>query len=164
MLVSLTCPQLRPTISRDGFSVPTHWPNHLALPHSRKGNSAAARRPPDSSKMSVILRWCAVKFLGLVFLSILLCSSAKPQARNNWPHPPPAADESATAAKPKASPLHAGADSVELQRKAKELLELSQSLQPDMQSVNHGLLPKDTIDKLKRIEKLSKRMRGELGQ
>ena len=67
-------------------------------------------------------------------------------------------------AKPKASPLHAGADTLELQRKAKELLELSQSLQPDMESVNRGILPKDTIEKLKRIEKLSKRLRGELGQ
>jgi len=53
---------------------------------------------------------------------------------------------------------------VELQREARELLELSQSLQPDMESVNHGILPKDTIEKLKRIEKLSKRLRGELGQ
>ena len=57
------------------------------------------------------------------------------------------------------SPLHAGTDPVELQREAKELLELSQSLQPDMESLNHGILPKDTIEKLKRIEKLSKRLR-----
>ena len=146
--------------SGQGFSL-----EHLGWNDSKHLSAPPATQPPpDSSKMSVILRGSAVKFLGLVFLSILLCSSAKPQARNNWPHPPPAADESATAAKPKASPLHAGADSVELQRQAKELLELSQSLQPDMQSVNHGLLPTDTIDKLKRIEKLSKRMRGELGQ
>src|SRR2546428_91899 len=53
---------------------------------------------------------------------------------------------------------------IEMQREAKELLELSQSLQPDMESVNHGILPKDTIEKLKRIEKLSKRLRGELGK
>jgi len=33
-----------------------------------------------------------------------------------------------------------------------------------MESVNHGILPKDTIEKLKRIEKLSKRLRGELGK
>jgi len=62
------------------------------------------------------------------------------------------------------SALHAGSDPLELQREAKELLELSQSLQPDMESVNRGILPKDTIEKLKRIEKLSKRLRGELGQ
>ena len=60
--------------------------------------------------------------------------------------------------------MHSGSDPLELQREAKELLELSQSHQPDMESLNHGLLPKDTIDKLKRIEKLSKRLRGELSQ
>jgi hypothetical protein len=33
-----------------------------------------------------------------------------------------------------------------------------------MESVNHGILPKDTIENLKRTEKLSKRLRGELGK
>ena len=51
-----------------------------------------------------------------------------------------------------------------LQRKAKELLELSQSLQPDMQHLKQGLLPKGTLEKLKRIENLSKYLRGELRQ
>ena len=41
-------------------------------------------------------------------------------------------------------------------------MELTQSLQPDIESVNHRLLPKDTIEKLKRIEKVSKHLRGEL--
>jgi hypothetical protein len=50
----------------------------------------------------------------------------------------------------------------QLQREAQELLELSQSLQPDIDSLNHGLLPKDTIGKLKRIEKLSKHLRAEI--
>ena len=50
-------------------------------------------------------------------------------------------------------------DAVELQREARELLELSQSLQPDIEHVSQGLLPKDTVEKLKRIEKLSKRLR-----
>ena len=51
-----------------------------------------------------------------------------------------------------------------LQHEAKELLELSQSLQPDMQHVKQGLLPKDTVQKLKRIENLSKHLRDELGR
>ena len=86
------------------------------------------------------------------------------QARNNWPHPLEAADDSATAAKPTAPHLKARADPLDLQREAKELLELSQSPQPDMESVNRGILPKDTIEKLKRIEKPSKRLRGALAQ
>ena len=105
-----------------------------------------------------------MKYLLSSCLIVLLCALVNPQARNNWPHPPQSASQVPAVAKPKPLPLHAGADPLELQREAKELLELSQSLQPDMQSVNHGLLPKDTIEKLKRIEKLSKRLRGELGQ
>ena len=105
-----------------------------------------------------------MKLLLSCCLLVLLCSDANPQARNNWPHPPQSASQVPAPAKPKASPVRSGSDPLELQREAKELLELSQSLQPDMESLNHGLLPKDTIDKLKRIEKLSKRLRGELSQ
>jgi hypothetical protein len=36
-------------------------------------------------------------------------------------------------------------------------------LQPDIKDVTHGMLPEDTIAKLKRIEKLSKNLRKELG-
>jgi hypothetical protein len=53
-------------------------------------------------------------------------------------------------------------DPAQLQREARELLELSQSLQLDIESVNQGLHPKDTIEKLKRIEKLAKHLRGEI--
>lgn len=51
-------------------------------------------------------------------------------------------------------------DPVALQREARELLDAAQSLQFDMDSLKQGLLPKDTLDKLKRIEKLSKHLRG----
>ena len=53
-------------------------------------------------------------------------------------------------------------DTVELQREASELLEISQSLQTDVQSLAQGIHPKDTVDKLKRIEKLAKHMRSEI--
>jgi hypothetical protein len=53
-------------------------------------------------------------------------------------------------------------DALELQREAKQILELSQSIQPDIEKVNQGVLPKDTIEKLKRIEKLSKHLRGQI--
>jgi len=55
-------------------------------------------------------------------------------------------------------------DPTRLQAQAKELLELSLSIQPDMRFIQNGLLPKDTVEKLKRIEKLSKHLRGELGR
>ena len=53
-------------------------------------------------------------------------------------------------------------DPAELQREARELLEISQSLQTDVQSVAQGMHPKDAADKLKRIQKLAKHMRSEI--
>jgi len=53
-------------------------------------------------------------------------------------------------------------DPLELQREAKQILELSRSLQPDIEYVNRGVLLKDTIEKLKRIEKLSKHLRSQI--
>jgi hypothetical protein len=53
-------------------------------------------------------------------------------------------------------------DSAQLQREAKELLDLSQSVQADIDAVNKGLLPKDATEKLKRIQKLAKHLRGEI--
>ena len=53
-------------------------------------------------------------------------------------------------------------DPDQLQREARELLEISQSLQSDIDSLNHGLYPKDTIEKLKRIQKLAKHLRQEI--
>lgn len=53
-------------------------------------------------------------------------------------------------------------DVVRLQRDARELAELSASIQADVNRANRGLLSKDVIDKLKRVEKLSKQLRGEL--
>ena len=55
-------------------------------------------------------------------------------------------------------------DPLELQREAKQVLELSQSIQSDFESINRGLLPKDTIEKLKRIERLSKHLRTQIAQ
>ena len=50
-------------------------------------------------------------------------------------------------------------DPDQLQREARELLELSQSLQLDIESVNPGLHPKDTIEN---IQKAAKHLRGEI--
>ncbi|HVI08816.1 MAG TPA: hypothetical protein VND65_11030 [Candidatus Binatia bacterium] len=53
-------------------------------------------------------------------------------------------------------------DPAKLAGEAKELADLSQTLPADIDATNHGLLPKDTIEKLKRIQKLAKQLRGEL--
>ena len=53
-------------------------------------------------------------------------------------------------------------DPVSLERDARELAELSASIPADLERVNRGLLPKDVLEKLKRVEKLSKHLRSEL--
>jgi hypothetical protein len=51
---------------------------------------------------------------------------------------------------------------LELQKDAKELAELCASVPTDMDGVKQGLLSKDVLEKLKRVEKLSKRVREQL--
>ncbi len=53
-------------------------------------------------------------------------------------------------------------DMLGLQRDAQELADLSASIPTDVKRVNRGLLPKDLVEKLKRVEKLSKHLRSEL--
>ena len=53
-------------------------------------------------------------------------------------------------------------DLVKLQREAEDLARTAQTIPTDVASVRRGTLPKDTIQKLKEIEKLSKRLRSEL--
>ena len=52
--------------------------------------------------------------------------------------------------------------SLQLQKDAKELAELCASVPSDLAGVNQGLLSQDVVDKLKRMEKLSKRVREQL--
>jgi flagellar motor protein MotB len=55
-------------------------------------------------------------------------------------------------------------DTAQLQRDADELSSLAQSIPADIQSVTKGTLPKDLLEKLRRIEKLSKHLRSEVAQ
>jgi hypothetical protein len=54
------------------------------------------------------------------------------------------------------------ADLLQLQQEADDLARTAQSIPADFESVRKGMLPKDVIQKLKEIEKLSKRLRSEL--
>ena len=53
-------------------------------------------------------------------------------------------------------------DPVKLHAEANELADLARSVPSDIDQISQGKLPKDFSDKLKRIEKLSKHLRGEL--
>jgi hypothetical protein len=53
-------------------------------------------------------------------------------------------------------------DPVKLREEADELAKLAQLVPQDMGQVARGKLPKDAIDRLRRIEKISKHLRSEL--
>src|SRR5690242_10818946 len=53
-------------------------------------------------------------------------------------------------------------DTAQIQKEADDLARMAQTIPADVASVRKGMLPKDVIEKLKQIEKLSKRLRTEL--
>jgi hypothetical protein len=64
---------------------------------------------------------------------------------------------------PPAGP-HATVDAAKLQRDADELARLAASIPSDIDQTAKGVLPKDIVGKLKRIQKLAKQLRSELNR
>jgi hypothetical protein len=106
----------------------------------------------------VKLRW------SLLFLLLLLSLDlgANGQHRRNFPAKPQAADPQTVDNAQQESYARSRVDPVHLQQEALELSTLAQKLPQDIDAVNRGLLPKDTVNKLKRVEKLAKRLRKEI--
>ena len=63
---------------------------------------------------------------------------------------------------PPAPPQAQRLDPAKLREEADELAKLAQLVPQDMGQVAQGKLPKDAIDRLRRIEKISKHLRSEL--
>jgi len=107
--------------------------------------------------------YTVTKLLWVVPLLWLLASvEASGQHRPTYPHPPQAAD-TATIENVQPQPSQrARLNPAELQQEVQELSSLAQDLTQDIDAVNRGLLPRDTVDKLKRVEKLAKRLRKEI--
>jgi len=61
-----------------------------------------------------------------------------------------------------AAPQAQKLDPAKLHQEAAELAQLAQTVPTDIDQFAQGRLPKDLADKLKHIEKLSKKLRGEL--
>lgn len=97
--------------------------------------------------------------LSLCLALVLVPLNAAPQR----PHPPGLEDPSKNAP-PLEAPMvrPATAQASQLHRDTNELLQLSQSVSADINQASKGVLPKDLGEKLKRIEKLSKKLRNEL--
>lgn len=103
-----------------------------------------------------------------VFLSILLLGcviSTGAQMKDVYtpgiPPPPASMDPDRGKTAPD-DPRLQRIDPAKLQRDADDLARTAQTIPLDVANIRRGTLPKDTIQKLKEIEKLSKRLRSEL--
>jgi len=103
------------------------------------------------------------------FLAVLLLScvvSIGAQMKDVYipgtPPPPPPLDPDHGKTAPDDSRLRRRIDPVKLKKDADDLARAAQTIPSDVADIRRGTLPKDTIQKLKEIEKLSKRLRSEL--
>jgi hypothetical protein len=108
-----------------------------------------------------------MKVHGCAFAVLLLAT--RPILAQERPIPPGVRQGEAVQAQtendipPPASP-HVRVDVAQLRRQADELSRIAQSIPIDAASIEKGMLPKDMIEKLKQIEKLSKHLRSDLGR
>jgi hypothetical protein len=104
--------------------------------------------------------------LAILSTILLVCLPARAQMNDVYipgiPPPPPSMDPDAGKTTPETPKLPQHIDLVKLQQEADDLARTAQTIPADMVSVRGGILPKDIMEKLKRIEKLSKRLRSEL--
>ena len=109
---------------------------------------------------------CLLLLLATIGLLLLAVGSAAAQT-GATPIPPGirAADKAQEKAERGIEPPVAAAhkpSNADLMQQADELLSLAQQVHSDTQQATQGLIAKDLKDKLKRLEKLSKRLRDEL--
>jgi hypothetical protein len=104
-----------------------------------------------------------VKKLSSLYIPVMAClfSAGALAQRPTYPAAPAPMNSGTSTS---AVPVHVlpRADLLQLQKEADDLARTAQSIPADLESVRKGMLPKDVIQKLKEIEKLSKRLRSEL--
>lgn len=98
--------------------------------------------------------------LSLPFTLGLFVALAVPQSTHHYPTPPESMDPQPT--DKDQTTLSPRVNLKQLQREADDLARTAQTIPSDVASVRKGMLPKDVIEKLKQIEKLSKHLRTEL--
>ena len=101
--------------------------------------------------------------LVLVPVLVIALGSQAFQGKPTMPTPPQPLDQSNTQRPPTETTITRHVDMAHVQEEADELARTAQTIPADIGSVRQGLLPKDVIQKLKQIEKLSKHLRAELG-
>jgi hypothetical protein len=95
-----------------------------------------------------------------LLLGVLLVAVPLPSQNVNPMHPV----EIQVQKHPSPEDIRVRASNAQLQKDAKELAGLCTAVSEDMDEVKQGLLSKNLLEKLKRMEKLSKRVREELTQ
>lgn len=95
-----------------------------------------------------------------VVLGLFVTLAIPQTAGHHFPTPPEPLDPKATAKAPATPSRHI--DLEQVQREADDLARTAQTIPSDVARVRKGMMPKDVIEKLKQIEKLSKRLRNEL--
>lgn len=102
------------------------------------------------------------RVIGTILGTVLILASGS-SAQRHVPHfpVPPLPSDSQPDAKSKRPPV-ARTNILEMERESKELSQLAGSIPGDVELLKRGLLPKDVVGKLKRIEKLSKHLRSEI--
>ncbi len=99
--------------------------------------------------------------LPAVLLTCVLTDRAQDLPKGMSPPPPPLDPERQNQASDTPR-LQRQIDLAQLQKDADDLARTAQSIPVDVANVRRGVLPKDTLQKLKQIEKLSKHLRSEL--
>jgi hypothetical protein len=94
-------------------------------------------------------------------LGLLVVLGIAQTSPHHFPTPPEALDPQSHKNEQQPTPSRR-VDPALLQKEADDLARMAQTIPGDVASVRKGMLPKDVIEKLKQIEKLSKRLRTEL--
>lgn len=108
-----------------------------------------------------------MRFCLLCSLSALLLFSAPSASVQMHPRPPglQQAEKAETQAEQNIPPPNthrSPTDMARLQDEADKLAGLAQTIPNDVTSIRNGMLPKNIIEKLKQIEKISKHLRSQL--
>lgn len=98
----------------------------------------------------------------LIALALFAVPNAPPEQRPSFPSPPPPMNSDSTTTTGQPAPLSVHVDMAAMQKEANDLARTAQSIPDDVASLRKGILPKDFTQKLKQIEKLSKRLRSQV--
>ena len=104
-----------------------------------------------------------MKHVSLLLAFLLFAFPYKALAqRSHMPTPPSSMDPESSKDSTTPVNLHRKVNLLELQREAEDLARTAQTIPLDMANVRNGTLPKDFVQKLKQIEKISKHLRTQI--